>query len=306
MNKKHVLVTGGAGFIGRYVVEALLSSGYEVTIYDNFSASNPESVPSKARVIEGDMLDKDKLAAALDGVDEVVHLAAQVSVPYSVDFPAESDQSNILGLTVLFKQLSELNFKGKVVYASSAAVYGNKEVGDISREGDPFMPNSPYALEKCVNEQQAKLAFRLWGINSLGLRFFNVFGEGQDVTSSYAGVISVFIDKIKKNKALTIYGDGKQVRDFIYVKDVARLVLESVKKDITGSQISNIGTGVDTNVLDLASLLMDLLGNSPQVISQAKREGDVLYSRACIKNQCQTFSHQPLSLRDGLRDWLKV
>lgn len=220
-DKGTVLVTGGAGFIGSYTVEALLYLGWRIRVLDNFSTGHIENLPDNpdVTIFEADVRDYNAVNAAACGVDACLHLAAQVSVTRSIKEPALSVQHNIAGyLNVL--QAARDNQVKRVVYASSVAVFGDSEHLPLN-EATPLNPISPYGLEKRVNEDYAVLFRKLYGLSSLGLRYFNVFGPGQDISNHYAGVITRFVSNLKQGLPLTIYGDGTQSRDFIFVKDVA-------------------------------------------------------------------------------------
>ncbi len=230
----HVLVTGGAGFIGSHSVEALLDAGAEVTVLDNFSAGRRANLPEhgKLRIVEGDIRDAPSVQRAMTGVDHILHLAAQVSVRASVEAPALSASHNVAGFLNIADAARRPGVL-RLVYASSAAVYGAPRVLPLD-EGSACEPLSPYGLEKLVNDQYAALFGRLYGTSMLGLRYFNVYGPRQDPASPYAGVISRFASRLASNEPLSVFGDGQQTRDFIFVKDVARANVAALRSKCNG------------------------------------------------------------------------
>ena len=217
-----VLVTGGAGFIGSHTVEGLLEADARVRVLDNLSTGKRSNLPPHKHldIQVGDIRNPNDVAMAMQGITHVLHLAAQVSVQASVESPPTSCSQNILGFVNVLHAARQQKVK-RFVYASSAAVYGIPESVPLAENAE-LKPISPYGLEKYVNEQYATLFHSLYGFPSLGLRYFNVFGPRQDPKSPYAGVISKFIERISEQRPLTVFGDGLQTRDFIFVKDIAR------------------------------------------------------------------------------------
>ena len=217
------LVSGGAGFIGSHLVEALVSRGDVVRVLDNLSTGRVENlaaVASSIDLVEGDIRDPDTVRAALRGVERVFHQAALVSVPQSVEDPMTTHAINVDGTLNLLNAAREAGAQS-FVYASSSAVYGDlPELPKV--ETMPAAPVSPYGLSKQIDEQYAQLFTQLYGLRTVGLRYFNVYGPRQDPSSPYSGVISIFIDHLLANTRPTIYGDGRQTRDFIYVADVVQ------------------------------------------------------------------------------------
>ena len=271
-----MLVTGGAGFIGSHSVEALLNAGFRVTVLDDFSSGRRENLPSHPRldVIPGDIRDAATVAAAMPGITRVLHLAAQVSVTASVADPVVSASRNFTG----FLNVLDAARRAKVsrfVYASSAAVYGTPEQLPLD-ESSLVAPLSPYGLEKSINDQYAALFARLYGISCLGLRYFNVYGPRQDPSSPYAGVISIFAERAQAGKPLTIFGDGGQTRDFIYVGDVARTNAAALQGTETG--LCNVATGVSVTLLDLVNAIEANLDRSIAVQFAPARDGDIRLS----------------------------
>ena len=295
-----VMVTGGAGFIGSHSVEALLAAGAEVVVLDNFSSGKRDNLPEHARlrVVEGDIRDRAAVAAAVRGCTHVLHLAAQVSVRASIEDPPSSAQHNIIGFAEVLDSARHHHVE-RVVFASSAAVYGDPQALPLSEES-PTDPLSPYGLEKLVNEQQARLSARLFGLSTLGLRYFNVYGPRQDPASQYAGVISRFADRILANQPLSVFGDGKQTRDFIFVKDVAQVNLAALRGASNG--FCNIGTGHSTSLLELIDTLAECVGHPAQIVFEAALPGDIRHSAMTPARMREWFGiATPTPLATGLR-----
>ena len=231
-----VLVTGGAGFIGSHTVDLLLEQNFSVRVLDNFSNGSRSNLPeanTQLEIIEGDITNVADVNEAMQGVDKCIHLAAQVSVVSSVEDASFSAQQNILGYVNIIEAIRKNNVS-RLVYASSAATYGNPVELPL-RESSLLNPESPYGLEKKVNEQYAELFLNLHGMSACGMRYFNVYGPRQDPKSPYAGVIALFVERIKNKQALTIFGDGLQTRDFVFVHDVARTNVAALQSDFNGA-----------------------------------------------------------------------
>lgn len=273
-----VLVTGGAGFIGSHTVQTLIANGVsQVTILDNLSTGSWRKLLNiggvKFRM--GDIRSSVDVQAALEDVTHVIHLAAQVSVGKSIDEPALSADVNITGFVNLLDCARRANVK-RIVYASSAAVYGNPAELPL-QENSILAPLSPYGLEKQINDQYAALYQQLHGTSILGLRYFNVYGPGQDPASPYSGVISKFLDSVKMGQALTIFGDGEQTRDFVYVKDVALINVHALLSPETG--VCNVATGQPMSLNQVVNTLSTSCGQKLPVAYRASRVGDIRHSR---------------------------
>lgn len=295
----HVLVTGGAGFIGSHSVEALLADGARVTVLDNFSSGKRANLPRHAeiRVIEGDIRDAQAVRQAVSEATHVLHLAAQVSVRASVEQPVDSAGHNIAGF---LNVLDAARRRGdvRVVYASSAAVYGAPKNLPLD-ESSPCAPTSPYGLEKYVNDQYAAMFRELYAASILGLRYFNVYGPRQDPASPYAGVISRFADRITQNEPLTVFGDGEQTRDFVFVKDVARANVAALRS--TEGGVVNVGTGTSVTLLQLIEALGECAGRVPKVKFEAPAAGDIRHSAMRPERILSVLGFVPqASLREGL------
>lgn len=294
-----VLVTGGAGFIGSHSVEALLAAGHRVRVLDNLSSGKQTNLPLD-RALElqiGDIRDMSAVTTAMQSVDAVLHLAAQVSVQDSLNDPGKSCGINILGFANVLEAARRSRVR-RIVYASSAAVYGDPAYLPLDEKA-PLRPISPYGLEKRVDEQYAELFGRLYGLSTLGLRYFNVYGPRQDPASPYAGVISLFVSRAMAGHDLRIFGNGLQTRDFVYVADIAQANLAALGVECTGA--ANVATGRTVSLLELVATLEKLLGRSLPVEHQPARTGDIEHSSALTEHLNQCLAVVPkTSLHDGL------
>lgn len=269
----HVLITGGAGFIGSHSAEALLDAGARVAVFDNFSAGKLENLPASdgLTVIRGDIRDGAALSAAMAGVTHVLHLAAQVSVRISIEDPPRSCEHNVLGFVNVLEAARRAGVQ-RVAFASSAAVYGMPQRLPLDEDA-PLAPISPYGLEKRIDELYGTLYGELYGLSTVAMRYFNVYGPRQDPTSQYAGVISRFAAQIKAGETLTVFGDGRQTRDFVYVKDVARCNVLALRADHRGP--CNVGTGRSVTLLELIDALAARAGRRPSVRFDQPVAGDI-------------------------------
>ncbi|MBI4754749.1 MAG: NAD-dependent epimerase/dehydratase family protein [Betaproteobacteria bacterium] len=274
----HVLVTGGAGFIGSHTVDRLLGSGAHVRVLDDFSSGRRENLaPHPAlEVVTGDIRDQGAVDAALAGMSHVLHLAAQVSVATSVEAPLESASVNLSGFLNVLDGARRHGVR-RFVYASSAAVYGVPERLPLGEDG-AVRPISPYGLEKSINDQYGALYRELYGVSTLGMRYFNVFGPRQDPSSPYSGVISVFVRRLRDGQGLTVNGDGGQTRDFIYVADVAQANVAALASDSGG--VCNVATGSTVTLLQLIDALAGVAGVRPAISHGPARAGDIRHSSA--------------------------
>jgi UDP-glucose 4-epimerase len=300
-----VLVTGGAGFIGSHTVDLLLEKNIPVRVLDNFSSgrrSNLDDSNPLLEIVEGDIVNAQTVQQQMSGITHCLHLAAQVSVVASLEDPVHSATQNIVGFVNV---LNECQNQGvdRLVYASSAAVYGNPSQIPLPEDAEKSQL-SPYGLEKQVNEEYADLFSRLHGFSALGQRFFNVYGPRQDPGSPYAGVIALFVDAITQNREITIFGDGKQTRDFIYVKDVARANVAALLSQLNGA--CNIGTGIQSTLLDLIDVLSMITGGTSKVNHQPARDGDITHSLAIVARMNQDLGiNARTDIEEGLRELLK-
>lgn len=301
MKPRRVLVTGGAGFIGSHSVDYILSQGASVLVLDNLFSGKTENLnlnQPNLEFYEGDVLEYPLLVDLLKDCDAVLHLAAIASVPESILNPVYSMQVNTQGFLHVLQAVNELKKPVRIVYASSAAVYGDTTQLPC-QENQIETPLSPYALQKIHCEHYAELYASLHGIKSLGLRYFNVYGERQDPRSPYSGVISRFLDLYEKKEELIIYGDGKQSRDFIHVSDVARANWLALQSEETTTM--NIATGKPENLLSLIDYIEAAGGTPAWRGFEAARPGDIRESYAAIElaHKKLGFSAE-IALKDGV------
>ena len=302
-----VLVTGGAGFIGSHLVDRLVDEGYDVCILDNLSSGKLSNIngplkEDKVEFVEGDIRDASVVDKALVGVDVVVHLAALISVPLSVANPELTFDVNLSGTSNLLRS-SVKEGVGKFVFVSSCAVYGEPKIQPITEETMPD-PISPYAESKLLSERYC-LGFHDRGLlRSVILRFFNVYGPRQGL-NDYSGVITLFLDRARRNRPLIVYGDGSQTRDFVSVHDVVEAIFASLNSVGAEGEIVHIGSGRATSVNELAEEVLKLTGAESGILHKSPRTGDIKNSLAEISKAKRLLGYDPkVSLRDGLRELL--
>ena len=273
------LVTGGCGFIGSHLCDALIELGHDVTVLDNLSTGFRKNLSDKAKLIVADVSDHDAVADAMRDQDGCFHLAAIASVEQSNIDWAGTHAINQTGSINVFDAARANEQRGAVpvVYASSAAVYGDNATLPLSEKATPT-PISAYGADKLGSELHARVAWINHGVPTIGMRFFNVYGPRQNPKSPYSGVISIFIDKILSNSPVTIYGNGGQTRDFIYVVDVVRHLVRSMSRATENAEIYNVCTGHSTSILQLAKTLFSVSGSAPKIDFQAARSGDIFTS----------------------------
>ncbi len=271
------LVTGGCGFIGSHLTAALVGNGHRVRVLDDLSAGNPDNLPPAATLVVGDVRDADVVRRATEGVDGCFHLAAVVSVTKCEKQWESAHQVNLTGALNVFRAATKRSAPIPVVYASSAAVYGNARELPAHEDILP-MPVNAYGADKAACELHAGAIARAAGASITGLRFFNVYGPGQNPNSVYSGVVSVFCERLMKGAPVKIYGDGKQTRDFIHVLDVVQAMLETMRIAPAGARVYNVCTGKSVSVLALAELVAELTGAVPQIRFQPARDGDIMHS----------------------------
>jgi UDP-glucose 4-epimerase len=295
------MVTGGAGFIGRAVCRALRAAGHEVVVLDNFSASARDGLNDYA-VVEGDIRRVEDVRAALAGCEAAVHLAALVSVPLSIEKPEETRAINVEGFGNVLSAATAAGLAGPVLFASSAAVYGGLDQAPVS-EADAALavPLSPYAASKRENERQAAAS----GLRTVGLRFFNVYGPGQDPRNPYSGVLSILAAAAREGRTFTVFGDGEQTRDYVHVDDVAAAVAGLLAAPPAAGTVLNVGGGARVSLNDLVTLVGEVTGAPVKVERAAAREGDIRHSGAEIEAIEQILpGWRPRGLAQGLKDWL--
>ncbi len=246
-----ILITGGKGFIGSHTVNLLLQKNHQIIIIDNLSVGENNIIDNDVVFLKDDINNKNLINLLPDDIDVILHLAAQISVQYSVTDPLSSAYNNIFGFLNILEIARKKNIK-KFIFSSSAAIYGDNQNFPI-KETELANPLSPYALEKLVSEQYLQLYKNLYGLDFVIYRYFNVFGKGQNANSSYSGVITKFLNAIKNNNNIKIFGDGKQVRDFVSVNDVAMANYLAITKNFTG--IFNVATEKATDINRIANIL---------------------------------------------------
>ncbi|MDK1029753.1 MAG: SDR family NAD(P)-dependent oxidoreductase [Anaerolineae bacterium] len=305
------LVTGGAGFIGSHLVQTLLEEGSSVRVLDNFSSGKRENLSDldgKLEVLEGDIRDRALLQKAVNKVDVIFHQAAFVSVPESIENPAACFEVNVVGTISLFEEALKASVK-RVVVASSAAVYGSSDALPLG-ESAQSQSLSPYAASKRTKEVYSELYTRAFGLEVVALRYFNVYGPRQRPDSMYAAAVPIFIRRLLDGKAVIIFGDGKQTRDLINVKDVVRANLIASKHPEAPGRVFNVCTGEETRLLDLLEVLYDLFPDAQDPIFSDPRPGDIYRSVGDPNYTEQTLSFQPeVSLSKGLKlvvEWMQA
>ena len=294
------LVTGGAGFIGSHIVERLRGRGDNVRVVDDFSSGRPENVPAGVDVVEGDLADPAVAARAVAGCAFVIHQAAIPSVPRSVKDPVRSHRANVDGTLNILIAARDAGVK-RVVFAGSSSVYGDAAVLP-KREDMKAAPLSPYALHKLIGEQYCQMFTRLYGLETVVTRYFNVFGPRQQPGSPYSGVISLFIEALASVKAPTVHGDGKQTRDFTFVADVVTGVLRCCEAPNVAGEIINVAAGGRISLLELIRSLQMILGTNATPVFGPTREGDVRDSQADIGKARKLLGFEPtVPFDEGLR-----
>jgi UDP-glucose 4-epimerase len=301
MKDKRVIITGGAGFIGSNIAEEL-SKDNEVIIIDDFSSGRIENIQhltkrSNVSFIQGSITDLSLLQKAFVGADYIFHQAALASVPLSIDDPLRTNEVNILGTLNVLVTARDCHVK-KVVFASSCAIYGDTPTLP-AREEMPLNPLSPYAVTKATGEQYCMVFHHVYGLPTVCLRYFNVYGPRQDPKSEYAAVVPKFITAALASQPLTIFGDGKQTRDFVFVKDVVSANILAAETDITGAY--NIGSGRQTSVTELANLVLKLTGREVAPLYHPPKPGEIRHSFADI-SRASEFGYSPRhNLEQGIK-----
>lgn len=298
------LVTGGAGFIGSHLVDALALAKCDVTVLDNLSTGNLlnlRHIKDRITFYKGDIRDLEILIKASKDCIIIFHQAAMVSVPQTVDNPVESAMVNDIGTLYVLEAAKKNNIK-RVVFASSCAIYGN-EPELPKRENMNPKPQSPYALQKLTGECYARLYFDLYGVETVSLRYFNVYGPRQDPSSPYSGVMSIFMTKASNKDTPVIYGDGNQYRDFIFVKDVVKANLLAANGSKSMGKIFNIGTGRYVRINELWEMICQLTENNIEPKYEPARLGDVRESVANIDQARKDLGFKPeYSFEKGLKE----
>ncbi|ETR68253.1 MAG: UDP-glucose 4-epimerase [Candidatus Magnetoglobus multicellularis str. Araruama] len=308
---KKVLITGGAGFIGSHIADKMLAHNYHVRIYDNLSTGNMANIlPIKDHIefIESDIRNYDQLSKAMKGCDLVFHEAAEVSVPKTIKSPIETTMINDIGTLNVFESARQANVQ-RVIFASSCAIYGDSPELPKHEQMLP-QPKSPYAAQKMMGEYYARLYHDLYQLETVCLRYFNVYGPRQDPSSPYSGVISIFLTKALEKQSPTIYGDGNQSRDFVFVQDVVNAnLLAGTQKDVSGN-VYNIGTGKSRSINDLWQTICQKATINITAKYDQGRFGDVITSVGDIQKANKELHYYPEFLfEEGLKftlDWYQM
>jgi UDP-glucose 4-epimerase len=288
------LVTGGAGFIGSHLVEALIAQGQRVRVLDDSSTglrSNLAHIHPAPEVILGDVADPGAVARAMEGVSVVFHLAALASVQISVEAPAETHRVCDTGTLTVLDAARRAKVR-RVIYAASASAYGIP-AGEVQSEADPVQPLSPYAAAKLAGELYMQAFAATFGLETVRLRFFNIFGPRQRADSPYSGVIAIFAGLLAAGRTPTIFGDGLQSRDFTYVADVVQALLKAATASNVSGQVYNIGAGRRITLLDLIAALNQLLGTTVTPQHGPERAGDIRHSCADIRRARRDLGYEP-------------
>ena len=297
------LITGGGGFIGSNITRYLVERGEKVRILDNFSTGKRENLAGlegKVELVEGDIRDVFTVMRSLEGIDYILHQAALPSVPRSVADPLTTNNVNLIGTLNLLEAAKDFPIK-RLVIASSSSVYGDTDSLPKKESLTPA-PLSPYAASKLAVEYYAKVFHNVYGVESVILRYFNIFGPNQDPTSQYSAVVPKFITSILQDKPVTIFGDGEQSRDFTFVDNVVSANILAAKADSISGEVINIASGVETTVNELIETIETIVGKKAKRVYLAERAGDVKHSLADISKAKKLLGYSVITdLKTGLK-----
>ncbi|BCG22671.1 epimerase [Pseudomonas tohonis] len=298
-----ILVTGGAGFIGSNLVDALLARGHSVRVLDDLSTGKRSNLPlenPRVEFIEGTVADAALVARAMAGCKAVAHLAAVASVPASVDDPVSTHQANFVGTLNVCEAMRQHGVK-RVTFASSASVYGQNGEGQAIDENTPVAPLTPYAVDKLASEQYLDFYRRQHGLEPAVFRFFNIFGPRQDPSSPYSGVISIFTERALAGTPITIFGDGEQTRDFVYVGDLVQVLVQALENPGVEAGPVNVGLQRSTSLKELLAAIGSVVGELPAISYAEARSGDIRHSLADNSRLLERFAFpEPTPLAVGL------
>ncbi len=294
------LVTGGCGFIGSHLCDTLLARGHRVRVLDDLSTGSLGNLAPGAELVQADICDPAAMAHGLDGADGVFHLAAVASVDRGLHEWRETHRVNLGGTIAVFDGIRRLPVPMKVVYASSAAVYGESRALPISETAEK-RPVSAYGADKLGSELHAFVATRVHGIPTTGLRFFNVYGPRQDPRSPYSGVISIFVDRLLSGQPVTIFGDGQQTRDFVFVTDVVSALLRAMESEHGSASVLNICSERSVSIRELVDLIAELTGVRADIKMAPPRRGEIRHSVGSAAAARKAIGMpEPTTLRAGL------
>lgn len=295
-----ILVTGGAGFIGSHLVDALIDRGNNVIVIDNLSIGKEENINPKAEFHKLDIRNLDEIKPLFNGVDYVFHLAAKPRVPYSIEYPYDAHMNNALGTLSVLIASKDAKVR-KFIYSSSSSVHGDQEKLPLKEDMIP-KPKSPYALQKWVGEEYCRLFYELYGLPTVSLRYFNVYGSRISFEGAYTLVIGVFIKQKMKGKPLTIEGDGEQSRDFTHIRDVVRANILAAESDKVGKgEVINIGAGKNHSINKIASLF------GGKTINLPSRTGDVRHTLADNTKAKNLLGWKPeISIEEGMKELKQI
>jgi|TARA_B110000438_G_scaffold122325_1_gene119447 UDP-glucose 4-epimerase len=287
-------ITGGAGFIGRHLIESLLENNHDVTIYEDFSNSSEDNIKNiceqGALVIHGDLSDYSLLEKSLKDFDFVIHLAAKIDILESITNPEITNKVNVQGTINILKACAKNNIQN-IIAASSAAIYGNPKIIPVTEDSVPN-PVSPYGADKLSMEFYLRAFSNMYNLNTISLRFFNVYGKGQ--SNAYAGVITKFLKNIERNEPIKILGNGNNTRDYVFIDDLIHGILQAIK-NIQGQRgnIFNLASGKSTSVNDLAFLMLKISKKKLEIIHKSPRPGDLLFSEVLISKAKEELQYNP-------------
>jgi len=303
-----VLVTGGAGFIGSHLVRAILARGDNVRVLDDYSSGSKANLDGvDVELVVEDIRNEATVKRAVEGVDTVFHLAAFVSVPASMEDPTKCYDTNVMGSLNILRAAQEAGVH-RVVLASSAAVYGERD--EIVLENDTPLPVSPYAVSKLSMEHLAQMYTRAYGLETVCLRFFNVFGPCQSPDSPYAAAIPRFTQDLINKNQVTIYGDGSQTRDFVFVEDVVQGILKASDVEEVAGTVFNISGGKSISIIELVDILHRFFPEAKEPTYGPARDGDIRFSQADITRAIEALEYRPnVAVEEGLRrtvEWFRA
>ncbi|NDJ79152.1 MAG: NAD-dependent epimerase/dehydratase family protein [Chloroflexi bacterium] len=295
-----VLVTGGAGFLGRALVWRLVELGHDVRVLDDLSAGDPSRLPETVSFSRGDVNDLPRLWSLLQGVECVYHLAARVSVPESVRYPREYNDTNVGGTVSIMEAMRDVGVQ-RLVFASSGAIYGNQTLQPVN-EILPPDPRSPYAVSKLAAEYYVRTVGRLWDVETVSLRIFNAYGPGQQLPVVHPPVIPQFIRQTLGHGSLVVHGNGRQTRDFVYIDDVVSALVSAATAPDVDRRVINVGSGVETDVNGLIKHIGQATDQEPQPLYVAGQSSGVSRMCADITLARELLDYEPqVFLEEGLR-----